>query len=216
MNYSIKSTNVSVNYSQTSNRITLVTFPDPKLSNGNNKVNLQTAINIPVYRYAGITLTMPFTISRQFNIIGNSTFFRSSYNAFIENTLLNSITTGFTCTINNSLKFGKGFIVELNGEFNSADREGFIHGKSKWQLNAGLQTSILKNKGNLRLSATDLFLKYGDRGTNDVTGYHEVWSSTIDTRVITVSMNWRFGNNKISAVRSRTTSSEEENRKRSR
>lgn len=138
---------------------------------------------------------------------------RSSYNAFIENTSLNAITVGYTLFVNNTYKFGKGFTVEVNGEFNSADREGFIHGASIWQLNTGIQKSILKNKGSLKLAATDLFYTYNYIGTNDVTGYHEDWKSSIDTRVVTLSFNWRFGNNKVAAARSRTTSAEEESKR---
>jgi Outer membrane receptor proteins, mostly Fe transport len=213
LNYSRKSLNASFNYSRTSNHITLVTFPNPKLSNGTNKVNLQTEINVPDYQHAGFTLSVPFTISKKWNIITNGTLFRNSYNAYITNTILNASITGYNLTINNSIKLVNDITTELNGEFNSADREGFIYGQAVWQLNAGLQKTILKNKGNLKLSATDLFFTYNYKGTNDVTGYHEVWSSTIDTRVVTLSFNWRFGNNKIAAVRNRTTSSEEESKR---
>jgi len=85
--------------------------------------------------------------------------------------------------------------------------------ESLWKLNAGLQKAILKNKGSLKLSATDLFYTYNYKGTNDITGYHEDWSSSIDTRVVTLSFNWRFGNNKIAAARKRNTSSEEESKR---
>ena len=213
LNYSRKSLNASLNYSRTSNHITLVTFPNPKLSNGTNKVNLQTEINVPDYQHAGFTLSIPFTISKNWNVITNGTLFRNSYNAYITNTILNASITGYNLTVNNSIKLSKDITAELNGEYNSADREGFIYGQAVWQLNAGLQKTILKNKGSLKLAATDFFLTYNYVGTNDVTGYHEVWSSTVDTRVVTLSFNWRFGNNKISAARSHTTSSEEESKR---
>ena len=126
---------------------------------------------------------MPFNISNHWNLITNGTLFRNSYNAFITNTVLNASITGYNLTLNNSIKLGKDLTGELNGEFNSADREGFIYGQAIWQLNAGLQKSILKNKGSIKLSATDFFQTYNYVGTNDVTGYHEIWSSTVDTRV---------------------------------
>ncbi|MFL5786506.1 MAG: TonB-dependent receptor domain-containing protein [Flavisolibacter sp.] len=212
-NYTLKQVNISFNYSHTSNRITIVAFPDEKLSSPNKIVNLQTFINLPDYQYTGVTLSFPFKLTGWWNINTNGTLFRSYYKAYYNKTYLNAENTCGLFTVNNAYSFKKGWSGELNAEYNSPMREGFILGYTKWQLSAGLQKSILKNKASLKLSCTDIFRTNIDRGINSGTNYFEIWSSIIDTRSVNLSFTYRFGNSKVAASRNRTTASEEETKR---
>ncbi|HAI83478.1 MAG TPA: hypothetical protein DCL43_07410 [Chitinophagaceae bacterium] len=100
--------------------------------------------------------------------------------------------------------------MEVSGNFNSGGRSGFMVVRSVWSANFGIQKQVLNNKGTLRLNVTDIFWTNRPGGTITYNNYIEKWSSRRETRVATISFNYRFGKNSVAQARRRTTASEEE------
>jgi len=83
--------------------------------------------------------------------------------------------------------------------------------KPQWGLSTGAQKLILKNKGTIRLNMTDIFWTNLPKATITYPNtYIERWHAFRETRIINLTFNYRFGNNKVQAARRRTTGSEEE------
>lgn len=85
--------------------------------------------------------------------------------------------------------------------------------RPRWGLAAGVQKTILKNKGIVRFNATDIFWTNLPKATITYANYIENWHAVRETRVANLSFTYRFGNNKVAAARRRATASEEERRR---
>jgi outer membrane receptor protein involved in Fe transport len=86
---------------------------------------------------------------------------------------------------------------------------GVFEYESNWSLNLGLQRKFLEDKLNVRVSANDLFYETGWDGQSDFAGLISRGSGRWDSRRISVSMNYNFGNQKIKS-RKRKTGLEDE------
>ena len=81
-------------------------------------------------------------------------------------------------------------------------------------LAAGVQKTVLKSKGTVRLNVTDIFWTNLPRATITYDNkYIEYWHAYRESRVANLSFTYRFGNNKVAAARRRNTASEEERRR---
>jgi hypothetical protein len=104
----------------------------------------------------------------------------------------------------------KGWSAELNGVFNSGGQMGFLVMDPQWGVGAGVQKTILKNKGTLRLNVTDIFWTNLPKAVISFDNYIEKWHAQRDTRVANLNFTYRFGKKTVQAARKRATASEEE------
>ncbi len=95
--------------------------------------------------------------------------------------------------LNNQFKFGKGWSAELSGFYNTKAEDGqFIIG-GFGQASAGIGKQVLKNKGTVRLNARDIFWTQKIDGNIKYDFVREHFYQYRDSRVITLSLQYRFG-----------------------
>ena len=107
--------------------------------------------------------------------------------------MLNLNSTTYLGNINNQFSFKKGWSAELSGFYRTKGIEGQIVIKSLSQMDLGVKKDILKNKASLKLSVKDL---YGPRLTRGEIFFQntEAWfTQTNDSKVVSLSFNYRFG-----------------------
>ena len=86
---------------------------------------------------------------------------------------------------------------------------GVFEYESSWSLNLGLQRKFLQDKLNVRLSANDIFYESGWDGVSKFNGLESFGSGRWDSRRVSLSMSYAFGNQKVKS-RKRKTGLEEE------
>ena len=101
--------------------------------------------------------------------------------------------TNFTTNINNQFSFKKGWSAEISGFYRSKSVEGQIIIKSLSQADIGVKKDILKNKGALKLSIRDIYGPRTARGKIDFQNTEASFQQYNDSRVATLSFNYRFG-----------------------
>ena len=97
-------------------------------------------------------------------------------------------------SINNQLRFKKGWGAELSGFFitkNQNDLQEVL--EPTGQVSAGLSKQVLKNKGSLRLTVRDIFYTQAMAGWTDFQGVKEYFKLKRDTQVATITFTYRFG-----------------------
>jgi hypothetical protein len=216
LSYTLKTLSFTLGYSHTTNNqnIAIVRFKDvfPNIPADDN-VTVQIPVNLTSSDYIGLTVAAPVRINQWWNMINNADIFYNKYNGNLAGTALNNGTAATRISTNNTFTLLKGWTAELNANYNSGGRSGYMVFEPQWGMGVGLQKSMWKNKGTVRLSITDIFWTNLPKATITYNNYIENWHAQRETRVATLSFTYRFGKNTVAAARRRTTASEEERRR---
>jgi len=216
--YTIKNLSFTLGYSHTSEAQTVVlvrikdVFPDFVIQPGQSEnITVQIPVNLSSSDYAGLNATTPIRISKWWNMVNSFNVYYNKFNGNLANVPLNDGQLAANIRTTNNYSFKKGWSAEMTANLNTGGRSGYMILEPQWGLGLGVQKTILKSKGTLRLNATDIFWTNLPKAKVVYEGrYVENWHAFRETRVVNLSFNYRFGNNKVQAARRRTTASEEE------
>jgi iron complex outermembrane receptor protein len=213
LSYTIKNLNFTLGYSHTrdNQNIAIAKFRDvfPGIPSDEN-VTVQIPINLESSDYFGLSVSAPIRIKSWWNMINNGNVYYNHFNGNLGGTTLNNGRPALDLRTNNTFTFKKGWTAELNANFNSGGRSGFMEFDPQWGLAAGVQKTVLKNKGTVRFNITDIFWTNLPKAVVTYNNYIEKWHAYRETRVANLVFTYRFGNNKVQQARRRTTASEEE------
>ncbi|HMI06117.1 MAG TPA: outer membrane beta-barrel protein, partial [Flavobacterium sp.] len=133
-------------------------------------------------------------VTKWWDTTNNLNFYVGSYTGTIANTTLSNA-GNFTWNVNsvNNFKLGNGFFAELSGDYRAKEKYAFDAIDPIWFMSSGIQKKF-KHKSTLKLAMTDLFKTNNVRATVRYTGYIEKFDVSRDTRVITLSYTYNFGN----------------------
>ncbi|HMK04615.1 MAG TPA: outer membrane beta-barrel family protein, partial [Ferruginibacter sp.] len=114
----------------------------------------------------------------------------------------------------NSFKLSKTVTAELSGFYNSPSVwQGAFKSKSIYSLDGGVQKTVFKGKGTVKVAVGDIFNSLKFRGTSDFAGQQNVFYGKPESRQFKLSFNVRFGSTQIKASRQRKSAVEEENKR---
>ncbi|CAN5271733.1 outer membrane beta-barrel family protein [soil metagenome] len=113
-----------------------------------------------------------------------------------------------------TFKLGKGYTAELSGFYSSPGIwQGTFKTTSMWGVDAGLMKSILKDKGTIKASVSDVFHTMQWGATSKFAGQTMSGGGGWESRLFKLNFSYRFGSNKVKAARQRKTSIEDENQR---
>lgn len=216
LSYTLKSLSFTLGYSHTKDvqNTVIARFRDvfPGIPSEDN-VTVQIPVNLESSDYIGLTVAAPVRVNKWWNMINNADVYYNHYNGNLAGTSLNNGRAAVSVRTNNSFSFRKGWSAELNVNYNSGGRSGYMIFDPQWGVAAGFQKSVMKNKGTVRFNVTDIFWTNLPKAVITYNNYIEKWRAYRETRVATLSFTYRFGNSKVAAARRRATASEEERRR---
>ena len=82
-----------------------------------------------------------------------------------------------------------------------------------WSVDAGLQKTMMKGKGNLKVSVSDIFRTMRWGGVSDFAGQNLFSNGGWESRQFKVNFTYRFGNIQVKAARQRRTGLEDESQR---
>jgi len=204
----------SVNYTITNNVISQILK-----QNTEKRITFLTTDNVAKFRNIGISVNAPFKPWSWWNVnafvnVFNNRYTGSYYNSFTDkNDPLNISYTSFMINISNSFTFKKGWSAELSGFYRAKGVEQLSVGEPMYFMGMGVQKTVLKGSGTLRMNLRDPFHWQVYRGSTvysdiDVRVYNK-W----DNRSLTLTFSYRFGKSTVPQARRRNSgTSEEQNR----
>lgn len=121
----------------------------------------------------------------------------------------NAKLTGYFNT-NNMLRLKKGYSAELSGYYYSPMVSGVYDQKSFYNVSAGFSKEILKRKGNLKLSITDIFNTQVRRYNVNYQNINSSMRQKAESRIVNMVFTYKFGNGKVKEPGKRKTGMEDE------
>jgi iron complex outermembrane recepter protein len=121
----------------------------------------------------------------------------------------------FTGFAQNSFRFGKGWTGELTGLYISPSIwQGVFKSSEMWSIDAGLLKTVLKGKGTLKASVSDIFktMKWKGSSPSYAGQVLTAWGSW-ESRQLKLNFTYRFGSNTVKAARQRKAGLEDENKR---
>lgn len=147
----------------------------------------------------------------QFNGTGQLLNIKSTGEVF--NNPLSNQGTFWRFQTTNQLKINKLWTAEFGGIYTSVINSGQFVIIPQWNTNVGVQVKVMKEKGALKLAMSDLFHRFRPGGNIIAIANSEAsWLSILDTRVATVTFNYRFSKGENLRVRNNNASENERNR----
>ena len=196
----------TLSYYITNDNITDVLYPSPT----EEHVTIQSSTNLARAEYYSILFSFPVQLAKWWNTSNDFAVYYGLYKGKLANTTLNNGNLVFEINSTNSFSLGKGFNAEFIFFYHSPEVYGFYYLHPQWQLTAGIQKSILKNKGSIKLNMADIFHTNFAHGNTSFNNYYESFVTKKETRIATISFTYRFGKRTIDAARKRSGGAEQE------
>jgi hypothetical protein len=189
-----KSLNVAVNYLHSSDAIAAIV-----ITNANNSVGIMSG-NITTENAFNLSANWNKTIYRFWDLNISSEADYVAYDQdYVNDGALNNANNGwiYQGQLQNTFKSNKGWAAEISVGYHSTIPYGFYIIKPSFRTDAGIQKTILHEKGKLALSLTDIFntdaINYG---TNFV-GVNETVDYKSESRFVKLQFTYRFGNKNV-------------------
>ena len=174
-----------------------------------NGIVLYTEGNLEKLQNFGISTALQISPTRWWSLNSSVVLYHKKMKGFIDKAYEASITQ-VNLSLNNQFRFNKGWAAELSGSYSSKSQHDLQEiVDPAGQLSIGLSKTILKNRGSLRLSARDIFYTQWMKGNTLFVNVDEYFKLTRDTRVLTISFAYRFGQHFKPGKRSAGSATEE-------
>jgi iron complex outermembrane recepter protein len=198
---------IKIKYAVTNRLFEQVTFQD-----GNNTILIPQ--NTGNRKMLNISLSSPVQFTKWWSgYIQAEPFYqryKGNLTGFGNNNNIQSASWGFNGYIGNWINIKGGYSLELSGWFNFQNVSTIYKSKPIGSINTGIKKNMLHNKATIKLSVNDIFntqrwAQTVNNGSLNMSTYRK-WES----RNISISFSYRFGNQKIKNERERETGNEAE------
>jgi outer membrane receptor protein involved in Fe transport len=113
-----------------------------------------------------------------------------------------------------TLTLSKKWKGEISGFYNAPSLwQGTFKSKGMYGVDAGLLKTVFKDKGNVKVSVSDIFHSMQWSSTSDFAGQFLKMRGGWESRQLKLNFTYRFGSNQVKASRQRKTGLEDENKR---
>jgi iron complex outermembrane receptor protein len=170
------------------------TFDQEKLPNGENGyATIQRNGNIGRMESGGITVNAQIRFASWLTSIVYTNYNYSTYKGMLYGDYLDVSGGTLLLSVNNQLKFDKGWSAELSGWYRTKGVESQFVIQPFGAMSAGVSKQVLKGKGTLKLNIRDIFYSQVVDGDIYFKATEARFKNSRDTRVTNLSFTWRFG-----------------------
>lgn len=171
--------------------------------------------NLATQQVININVSYPFSINQNWNwylnLNGGYSMNRADYG---EGKKVDLNVPFFNIYGQTSYLLGKGFTTELSGWWNAGGVWGGIFESAPMGgIDVGLQYAFPNERGNMKLSLTDVFLTRQWEGSSDFGAQSVVAMGGWESRQVRLNFNYTLGNQKVKKAKDRKTGIDEEKRR---
>jgi len=184
-------------FRRTLNNIIPFIYQDPSKP----EMVILTDRNLAVKDYYGIDFSAPVKFGKWFQSYNNAILFYSKFNGAVSNSNLDNSIVTYKFNSNNTFILTPSFSAEFSANYTSREQDGSFDFLPVWAVGVGFQKQFLAKKASLKLNATDVFYKLKTKGIARYEGYNETFDVLDNTRQVSLSFSYRFGNSGLQTKR---------------
>ncbi len=194
--------NFKVAYSRTDDKITRLIGPDPI----DPRAGFISWDNLATEEVISFNASLPITVRKWWDAFINLSASHIDNQADYGNGAVVDV-QNFSYTIyqQHTFKLIKGFKGEISGYYSGPGVWGGVFKyDANWSIGAGIQREFLKKKLKARLNANNIFNQIGWKGVSEFNGLTSTGNGMWDSRFVSLSLNYNFGNQNIKSRRRKT------------
>ena len=203
LNYSLNYRyNFKLGYSKTTDQITRLIAPDEL----DPRANFITWANLAEQTVVSFNFSAPVQINKKWNAYFNaSASYLDNQADYGDGAVVDVQAFTYNIYTQQTFNLPAGFTGEISGWFSGPGVWGGVFEYDpSWSLDVGLQKKFFNDALNVRVSASDLFYETGWSGVSSFDGLVSEGGGNWDSRRVTVSLNYRFGNQNVKSRRRQT------------
>jgi iron complex outermembrane recepter protein len=183
----------TMNYSITTD-VFSETFDQETLPNGENGyATIQRNGNIGRRENGGIAVNAQIKAAKWLTAMVYTNYNYTRYKGVLYGEPIDVSAGNFLVSLNNQMKFSKGWSAELSGWYRTKGVEGQIIIEPFGALTAGLSKQVLKGKGTVKFNIRDIFYSQVVEGDINFKATEAHFKNWRDTRVANITFTYRFG-----------------------
>lgn len=199
--------NFKLAYSKTLDQITRLIGPDEN----DPRAGFITWDNLAEQTIWSFNASMPMTVTPKWSTFVNLGGSRIDNQAdYGDDGVVDVQAWTYNIYTQNTFTLPKGFKGEISGYFSGPGVWGgvFLYDEN-WALNLGLSKKFFKDQLSVRVTANDIFYQSGWTGTSSFNGLVSTGRGNWDSRYVSLSVGYNFGNQNVKS-RKRSTGLEKE------
>ena len=199
--------NFKLGYSKTEDQITRLIRP---AGNGDDRSTIITWDNLAKQQIFSFSASLPFQFNKWWsaymNLGANYQKNEATYPSSNGTTAVVDIGAfNYNIYQQHTFTLPFGFKGEISGWFSGPGIWGGVFEyETSWSLNLGLQKKFLQDALNVRISANDLFYESGWNGVSRFDGLTSIGYGNWDSRNVSLSISYNFGNQNVKSRRRKT------------
>ncbi|MEM8909543.1 MAG: outer membrane beta-barrel family protein, partial [Bacteroidota bacterium] len=194
--------NFKLAYSRTTDQITRLIGPDDE----DERASFITWENLAEQTVFSLNISAPFQVNKWWNAYVNFSASHLDNQAdYGEGGVVDVQAFTYSIYQQHTFTLPAGFRGEISGYFSGPGVWGGVFEyETSWSLDIGLQRKFLNDQLNVRIAASDLFYETGWDGVSVFNGLESTGSGRWDSRRVSLSINYRFGNSNVKSRKRKT------------
>lgn len=198
--------NTSISYSHTTDQITRIT------DTSGTKGAFITWLNLADQYNYSLAFSAPIPITKWWSSFTNFTgYYVQNRGDYGETKIIDLDATAFNLYSQHTFTLPKDWSVELSGWYNSPSLwGGTFEMDAQYSVDLGVQKKLLDGQANIKVSVSDIFRTTPFSGTSQFGALFMRVGGNWDSRRVSATLTYRFGNNQVKSSRRRKTGLEDE------
>ncbi|WP_299249422.1 TonB-dependent receptor [uncultured Cytophaga sp.] len=180
----------TINYSYTTQPISDIWIIDPK-----SLTTAYTTSNMDHQQNLGLSFSVNKTVRNWWTMNNYLYVYNNSLTGNVGYGTTTVSKTAWMLNATQTFKLPKNISAEVSFNYESPNYYGTIFYREIWQLSAGVQKKFMQDNLSVKLAVTDVFWKYHYSGEGTFGNTKATDNYKWDNRVLTLSINYRFGKN---------------------
>ena len=199
--------NFKLSYSKTIDQITRLIGPDED----DPRAGFITWDNLAEQHVYALNIAAPVEITKKWNAFFNaSVSYKDNQADYGNGAIVDVQAWSYSLYQQHTFQLPWKLSFEVSGWYSGPGIWGGVFEYDpSWSLNFGLQRRFLEDQMNVRLTVNDVFYESGWSGTSEFNGLVSTGRGNWDSRRLSLSVSWNFGNRNVK-TRKRSTGLEQE------